>query len=67
MISFPLTCGGGTDLQLLGPSLAADKAEEEHLRPTTQVEGAFSNSTLEEKELRVISTNPPVSINTRAV
>lgn len=33
--------GGRTDLQLLGLSLTADKAEEEHLRLTTQAEGAF--------------------------
>lgn len=55
--------GGGTDLQLLGPSSTADKAEEEHLRLTTHAEGAFSDSTLEGKELRGITPNTPRSIN----
>lgn len=54
---------GGTDLQLLGPSLTADKAEEEHLRLTTQAEGAFSDSTLEGKELRALTPDAPRSIN----
>lgn len=50
-------------MQLLGLSLTADKAEEEYLGPTTQAGGASSDSTLEEKKLRVTNTNTPVSIS----
>lgn len=63
MISFPRTCGGEANLQLLGLSVTADKAEEEHLGGNCKARGASCDSTLEEMVLLVVNTNTPASIN----